>query len=379
MMKKQNKIYLTIGIVAVVLIAAIVMFSSPKGEDTIKIGVIAPLSGGPALWGQGSVNMIQLAAEEINSQSGIDGKNIELIIEDGKCNPNDAITAAQKLINVDNVKYILGGHCSPETTAIVPVVDKAKVFLLAGVTSTDYGVSGSKYAFRTSPPTIDQAEIVADVAYNKYNYKKIALITEEAAYAKSFSEDVKKSFAGEIIEELNYVPGEKDFKTGLAKIKDKNPDAIWISPQDPAEAVIILNQMKELDMLDIPLFGNTIFVSSNVATTSGGLLPESAFTITLFTDPNSPKSKEVQGKYQAKYGSTVPYNLYYISAAYDATNMLSDAIGKCGEDVDCVQEFFLGIDNYQGVAGDFTFKENGDPIFDSWKEMKIVDGKTILE
>jgi branched-chain amino acid transport system substrate-binding protein len=378
---KQNKITLglaLVGIVLALLIVGVYMNGFAIQEGEIKIGVIAPLTGGPSLWGQGSLNMIKIATEEINANGGINGKEIRLVVEDGKCNAQQAVSSVNKLINVDGVEFVIGGHCSPETAAIVPIVDDKKVFLIAGVTSSDEAVSGSKYAFRTSPATLEQAKILSETAYNKYEYRKIALITEEAAYAKSFSKDIKKTFDGKIGYELNYVPGEKDFRAGLIQIKNENPDAIWISPQDPNEAVMILQQMKELDMLDIPLFGNTIFVSGNVYQKSGGLLPENAFTITLFADPNTLESKELQAKYKVRYGKDVPYNLYYVSAAYDATYMLKKSLELCGENVECVQKNFDNLVNYVGVAGKFTFKENGDPVFDSWKEMKIVQGKTVL-
>ncbi|MDD5163164.1 MAG: ABC transporter substrate-binding protein [Candidatus ainarchaeum sp.] len=372
---------LKIAIFALLIFLIIFLFgcTQPENSQKIKIGFIGPLSGGPALWGQGSLNMINLAVGEINSQGGINGKTLELIAEDGKCSSEGAVSAAQKLIDIDGVKFIFGGHCSPETVAIVPIIDKAKVFLLAGVTSTDDAVSGSKYAFRTSPPTLDQAKITSETAYYKYVYKNIALITEEASYSKSFSEDIKKTFQGTIVEEFSYNPGEIDFKSGLLKIKEKNPDAIWISPQDPNEAVLLLKQMKELDLLNIPLFGNTVFVSKQVYEQSEKLLPETAFAITLFADPSAPNLLEVQQKYKEKYGADVPYNLYYVSAAYDGVYMLKNALMQCGEDVDCVQKYFENIKDYQGVAGTFTFKQNGDPIFNSWKEMKIKDGTTILD
>jgi branched-chain amino acid transport system substrate-binding protein len=260
----------------------------------------------------------------------------------------------------------------------VPVIDEANVFLLAGVTSADDAVSGSRYAFRTSPSTLEHAQIVANIAYNKYGYAKIAMITEEAAYPKSFSEDLKKAFAGTIVEEFNYAPGETDFRSGLLKIKEKKPDAIWVSPQDPNASVFLLKQMKELDMLEIPLFGNTVFVNETVYSESGGLLPETAFTVTLFADTTTPEAIELQNKYKAEYGSDVPYNFYYVASAYDGAYMLKNALEQCNENVDCVQNYFANISGYNGISGLFAFKENGDPIFDNWKELRIKDGKPII-
>jgi branched-chain amino acid transport system substrate-binding protein len=363
----------------VIFLVALTIILPNQNNDTIKIGVIAPLTGGPAVWGQGSVNMIKIASEEINSIGGINGKMIQLIIEDGKCDSQTAVAAAQKLIQVDGVKFILGGHCSPETVAIVPIIDKAKVFLLAGVTSSDNAVSGSKFAFRTSPATLEQAKITAEIAFNKYNYKKIALVTEEAAFAKSFSEDLKKSFAGTIVDELNYAPGTTEFKSGLLKIKQAKPDAIMVSPQDPSKAMLLLKQMNELDMLDIPLFGNTVFVSTVVFDGSEKLLPANAFTVMLFADPNSAKSLALQKKYKEEFSKDIPYNLYYISAVFDGAKMLFEAIKKCNKNTECVANYFANIKGFDGAAGKFSFLPNGDPVFDSWKEMRIQNGRTALE
>ncbi len=354
--------------------------TSSAQQETINIGFIGPLSGGPALWGQGSLNMIQLAVKDINSQGGINGKQLNIIAEDGKCTATQAVAAAHKLIDVDRVKFILGGHCSPETVATVPIINESKVFLLAGVTSTDEAVSASKYAFRTSPPTLEQAKIVAHAAYNKYGYRRIALLTENAAYPKSYTADLKKEFTGTIVADITYQPLQQDFRTELSIIKESKPDAIWIAPQDPNEAVLILQQLKELGMQDIALFGSTVLIDKSVALQSGNLLPSTAWTVTLFADPQNPKSKEVQDKYRAAYNSEVLYNLYYVSAAYDATIMLSNALKECpSENVDCVQQYFADIEEYEGVAGSFTFKENGDPVFDSWKEMSIVNNAAVLE
>ena len=361
-----------------ILVAAILLAGCvEQPEEAIKIGVIAPLSGGPALWGQGALNMIELAVEEINGQGGVNGKRLVIIPEDGKCQPQPAVTAAQKLIQIDGVKFILGGHCSPETTAIVPIVDESKVFLLAGVTSADDAVSGSRYAFRTSPPTIEQAGIISDVALNKYGFQRIAMITEEASYPKSISEDIKKTFEGEIVEEFTYTPGEKDFRSGLLKIKEKEPDAIWVSPQDPNPAVIILQQMKELGMLETPLFGNTVFINEKVSEQSEGLLPETAFTINLFADPNTAEAIELKKKYREKFGSDIPYHFYYIASAYDGTYILKNALEECGEDVECVRQYFEDLQDYKGVSGNFTFKEKGDPVFDTWEELRIENGKSV--
>ena len=90
MMKKQNKIYLGIGIVAIILIAAVVMFSGPKGEDTIKIGALYPLTGGLSEYGEAAQRSTELAVEKINQNGGINGKTLEVNYQDHECNSQTA-------------------------------------------------------------------------------------------------------------------------------------------------------------------------------------------------------------------------------------------------------------------------------------------------
>ncbi|HLC33092.1 MAG TPA: ABC transporter substrate-binding protein, partial [Candidatus Nanoarchaeia archaeon] len=148
----------TIGLILVCLLAAC------GTTETVKIGFIGPLTGTGALYGTSELNAAQLALDDINAQGGINGKKVELIVEDGKCEGAASATAAQKLIQVDNVKYILGGHCSTESLSIVPITEANKVFLMAGATGTDKFTKAGKYAFRTFPSATTLYGKLAEVA-----------------------------------------------------------------------------------------------------------------------------------------------------------------------------------------------------------------------
>ncbi len=348
-----------------------------KETNSIKIGFIGPLSGGPALWGMGARNLVELAVSEINEAGGINGKLIEVIYEDGKCSPKEAVGASNKLINSDGIKFIIGGHCSPETAAIVPIIDQSNVFLLAGITSADNAVSGSDYAFRTSPPTIESTDIMAEIAIK--DYSTISLITEQAAYSKSYSDDLVISFekvGGKVLSHIEHAPGQTDFRTELLKIKDQNPDAIFISPQDPKTSVNVLKQMKELG-IDKPVFANTIMVVPEVYELSDHGFDERTFSITPYADKKTKEAVELNEKYKERYETDIPYNFFYVASAYDSVYMLAEGLKKCGEDPNCVKEYFKTI-NYSGVTGNYRFKENGDPYFNSWAEMRVIDSEQVL-
>ena len=112
-----------------------------KTEEFIKIGYIGPLTGDVAYIGEGVGNTVQLAVEEVNAAGGINGKKIKLILEDGKCNNKDAANAANKLVYVDKVGFIIGGGCSSETLGAAPIVENSKtgkLFVITGRAKNEY-------------------------------------------------------------------------------------------------------------------------------------------------------------------------------------------------------------------------------------------------
>jgi branched-chain amino acid transport system substrate-binding protein len=345
-------------------------------EQDIKIGFIAPLTGGPSLWGQGALEMTMLAVEEINAEGGVNGKRLVIIPEDGKCQPQPAATAAQKLIHADKARFILGGHCSPETATIAPILEENQVFGIAGVSTATGIVSDYSYAFRTSPPNMAQARLIAKVALEKYGLERIAVLTAQTAFTKSISNDFITAFealGGEIVTVEEYTwPETTDFRTNLIKIKNQNPDAIFVSSMGD-EGVQIVRQIKELG-IDIPLTGNTVFVHKK---TLG--LPETAFTVSPYTDSTTEKASELISKYKARFGKDVPYNLFFVGSAYDATYMLKDALEQCGEDTTCVRDYFFAIKDWEGAAATYSFNEKGDSVLSNWREFRIEDRQEVFE
>ena len=117
-----------LGIIVLVIIGgSIWKNSSSSSGDTIKIGYVSPLTGDAATYGEPMYKAAQLAVDEINNNGGIDGKNIELIPEDSKCVGKDALSAVQKLISIDKVKFISGFTCAEDVLTSASVIEKNKV------------------------------------------------------------------------------------------------------------------------------------------------------------------------------------------------------------------------------------------------------------
>ena len=170
-MKKQNKIYLAIGIAAVVLIAAISMFSMPKGEGTIKIGVSLPLSGNLAIIGEPMKAAIDLAVEDANLKT--DKYNYEVIYEDDQFSPSKALSAVQKLINVDKVDFLITAG-SPVGMAVGPIAEENELIHF-GIASADVAGIGSFNFNHWTPPKKQADKMVEEL--EKLNIEEVALIS----------------------------------------------------------------------------------------------------------------------------------------------------------------------------------------------------------
>lgn len=380
-MSKRSAI---IGVAFTALVIAIIVFASvqARAPKKITIGFIGPLTGNPSVWGVGSRNMVALAAEDINAKGGIDGKQVEVIYEDGKCAAPSAVSAFQHL-HAEGVKFILGGHCSPETVGIAPLTKDGDAFLLAGLTAADGAVSTSDYAYRTSPDTIEMTRVMAP--FVQARFKKIATLTEQTPFAKSFTTDLEsaaKKLGVEVVAHEEFPANAVDLSSVVLRLKNSGADAIMISPQSPITGTAAMISIKGLG-ITLPVFGNTLFVSQEVFDKSGkpaNML--GAFSIGPYANPQAAGAAELISKYKSRFNADVPYNLYYVGASYDATMMLSAAITKCGAaaaTTQCVADYFKTAE-YNGAVGHYQFKENGDIQNVTWAKVSISqEGKLAVE
>jgi len=151
-MAMSRGVLIGLAAIVVILVAAAVFFLTmqPKEAGTVKIGLIAPLTGSLAEHGLDMKQAALLAVEEINSKGGILGKKVELVIEDTACKADLATAAVQKMITQDNVYAIVGEYCSTVTLAVQPTIMENKKLLLVPVSvATKITEQGYKYTFRS--------------------------------------------------------------------------------------------------------------------------------------------------------------------------------------------------------------------------------------
>ncbi len=372
-----------LAISMLVLLAACAPQARPeeKAAQVMKWGFISPLTGTATLYGQPALNAVQIAAEEINAAGGINGKRLEFVAEDGKCDGAAAVTAATKLIDVDKVKIIIGGHCSTESMAILPVTQAKGVFQFAGDTSSPAFTGKGKYALRITPSAAYYAGAQAEVAFKK-GIKKVAVFNEQRDFPQGVVNSFTKRFkelGGEIISTNSFAPGTTDFRTDLLKIKDTNPDVVLFSAQGPDTTSLFFKQLKELG-ITLSVMGDPVTISKGAWAKSEGAMPSTAWAVTPHAVPDTNEiSKHFAEVYLQKYGELPAIDFALVAENYDAIKLLAEVVAVCGEDdKDCIREKLIATKNRKGAVGIFSFGEDGDAVY-NLAVVHIVDGKPAFE
>lgn len=371
----MKKIVWTVIIVALVLVIgqfALGKSGKNSSSDMIKIGVMIPMSGNAASFGESASAGFQLAAEEINAKGGIKGKKIQYIIEDSKCNPKDALTAVQKLVNVDGVKFVAGAVCSSEVLAAIPVTEEAKVVFMGQGSSPDITGKG-KYFLRTFPSDLLSADAMAQKLVK--DYKNISIISEKTDYALALDRVFKEKLASlgsKVVASEQYTSDTTDFRSNIAKIKQANPDVIFVNAQSGPTAARIAKQVREAGikakLAAVYLSGDDFVASSNA--TEG----------TLIVDFPTLNASNTQARAfldsQAKKGLKVSYP-FIAAQAYDQVYLLAQAMVTVGEDNKKINDYLHNLNDYSGVIGKFRFDNNGDVQGIGLSYKTIKDGKLV--
>jgi len=338
---------------------------SDKKTGDLKIGFLGPLTGEAAPLGGPFQQAQEIAVEEINAAGGVKGRKIKMIYEDGGCNAQAATNSIQKLVNVDNVNVVIGGLCSGETLAAAPVAEANKVILFSpGSGSPDITTAGD-YIFRNFPSDATSGSKVAKAAYDN-GHTKVAILSEMNDYSQALKGVFEKTYeglGGEVVVDETFMSEATDFRTQLTKIKDANPDGIYLASSALAQYSLALKQMGEFEF-DMQIYTNEFAATEDILKDRANEVEGAIYAEPAFDDSN-PIAQALFDKIKAKSGelSGALPPVYY-ATAYDAVYVIKEAVTECGEDTDCVKTFLYGLDGREGAAGSLTIDENGDPAFE---------------
>lgn len=324
-----------------------------SNSDTIKIGVILPLTGDAAAWGIPPKNGAELAAEEINNAGGINGRKIKLIVEDAACDPNKGVAAMNKLITIDKPVAVVGAVCSSVTLAIAPIAERNKTVLISPASTNPQITNAGDYIFRVIPSDELRGKVFAEHIYNKEGLRKAAVIYINNDGGKGNVQTFEKYFTqmgGEILTSQSYAPDAKGVKTQLLKIKEAKPEFILAISQIQ-DAVIVLKNAKEMN-LNLPFYFQTEALEDPKVQELAGDAAKGATYIT-FAKEDSPAIEEFNNSYKEKYGKEPEL---FAAEAYDAVMLIEGAL-KTGEDI---KSYLNDVKGFSGASGNISFDENGD-------------------
>lgn len=360
-------------IIVVVAIAAIALYGGGK-DTTIKIGTILPLTGDASSYGESESRAIQIAVEEINKSGGVNGKTLELVNEDGKCDAQAAGTAAQKLVSIDQVKVIVGGACSGETLAAAALTEPAKVILISPSASSPKVTTAGDFVFRTYPSDALAGKIAATYAVNTLKAKKAAVISELTDYAQGLREVYKTTFTGlggTVVADETYTTGETDFRTQVLKVKSAKPDVVYVVVQSPTPGIAIFKQLRE-NKVNIAYTTAEVLLDRQVVKDNKDVL-EGVIGVEPAVDwENNAKAKVFRDAHRAKFAGADPGT--FAANAYDAVYLIAEAIKANGLDPSKIRDFLYAVKDWPGTVGPLTIDANGDPVMGE-NVRKIMNGE----
>lgn len=332
-------------------------------DGTIKLGLVAPMSGPNARYGAFSMRGAELAVKEINDAGGIDGLQIELYSADSQGTPVEGVSATRRLIDEDEVDYVIGDVSSSVTLAMQPVAEDAGVLLLNAASSNPKitygaGVGGFKWTYRNYPTDENRAFVVARYAAEQRGFTKFAVLSVDSDYGRSAIEFTKKylpELKGEILSEDYYKEGEVDFRSVLAKIRDTGAQAIimyGLADTTP----IVARQMVELGLAGkVTLVGNGEFNTEKTIKSAPTALEGAVEAAAWLPAWDSPESKAFVEKFTTTYDEA-PNNHAYVH--WDTVHLLAQAIQQAGSpDREKVREALSKI-KYKSPVGEVTFDDH---------------------
>lgn len=312
--------------------------------EPYKIGVTYPLSGPQGAWGQLLVPAMEIAVQHVNQSGGVKGRPLALVIEDTKGNPEGAISAMRKVVQVDRVAAILTIFTNV-VSAQMPLAEQLKVPLLSPVESPGL-VAKSQWTFAHSPP-LDRKLPLIVARWKRDNVKRLFAFYPNTPIAKPSSAAVTAAIEklGIQYEEVLFKLGDTDFRGLITRAKSFNPDVIFINGHGTLDEAVIMKQIRELGMAT-QVYNGTGIMTSKSFREAVGKAAEGMIYASLKYDVVA--AKKLMDAYRAKLGFDPDFAGLEV---YDMVFMIAQAIGKYGYNGDGIRRGLTEIKDFRSIGG----------------------------
>ncbi|MGD8210184.1 MAG: ABC transporter substrate-binding protein [Desulfobacterales bacterium] len=343
--------------------------ASAIGADTIKIGLMAPLTGPAAADGASVHNSVKLAVERINNEGGILGKKVELIAYDDRADGKEAVAVARKLIQQDQVVGVVAGSYSTPSRASAPIFQDEEVPLVAAYAVHPDITKAGDFCFRNGFLGMVEGKSAGYVAVEMLKAKRIALLTSDNDFGRTlavgFESYISDRTKGvEIVYAQTYPMKEKDFKPYLSKIKELAPDLIFASGYYFQTAPII-KQAREMG-IETQILGEEGADSPKTLEIAGKSAEGFIIVTNLNRDDPRPEVQAFLKEYEARY--EIQPDMVGASA-YDAFMIICEAIKRANStEGKAIRDAIAATKNYNALTGQIKgFNEIGEVV----KEVQV--------
>lgn len=350
---------------ALSIVAAAALMSTMAMAKEIKIGVVLPLTGPIAAFGQTSKGGLDVAYEQNNKLKN--GDTVKLIILDDRGDKAEAATAVKRLINKDGVIVILGEVASSISMAMAPIADKAKTPMITHASTNPRVTKGKKYVTRACFIDPFQGAVMAKYAIDSGMKTAVVVTDAKQDYSVGLSKAFKKAYeaaGGKIVKTVLLSSGDKDFNAQVSTIKQAKPEIIAFTGYY-AEAGLMVKQARAMGV-EIPFIGAD-GVGFPELVSIGGKASEGFMYTDHFNEAaaSTPEAKAYVDAFHAKYNKPADSMGALAADGYGmilaAMNACIDA-GKGADNKECVNTNLRGTKGYKGITGEITINEGGDAV-----------------
>lgn len=358
---KQKRALLVAGILLVVGVLAAILVVRSRGPETIRIGVLVPLTGGAASYGENARRGAELALKEFSARHP--ELRIELRVEDSRGEAAVGNRAATKLMDLDHVVAIMGDVTSGVTMAIAPQANERRVAVVSPGASSPNITDAGEYIFRTWPSDVFEADAMVRHIGSR-GITKLAILRINNEYGAAMETAIRAKLRSlstpvTIVAAETFEQGAREMRTQVLHIKEAGPDGIYFIGF-PEAAVVFARAYSEAG-LHVALFATSAFEDPQVPRDSGGALDG-----TVYTKPQSasPRLDAFRTAYRAAYGQDPGV---VSDTAYDATMLILEAIAATASSNrpvtgEAIHDYLLHVRDYTGASGVLSFDANGDVL-----------------
>jgi branched-chain amino acid transport system substrate-binding protein len=369
------------------------------GEDSIRVGILVPLSGGGGAYGPGMVNAAQKAAEIINNQAGgvLEGKKLELFVADSESNATAGVAAARKLLDVSSVKAVAGCWSSSVAMAVKPLTIEKGVPLLVSGTGDEVTQGDNKGLVWRFQATGSGWGRAFAKAVSRFGAKKASILVLQAPFTLSMVEPFKEDFTaagGTVLDTVFYNPNQTSYRAEVERIFGRNPDVVYMPSYLPDLSSVVREVYRSG-------FTSTIFANSSAADAEGAFVKNVGREVAegIHHVQSIPAVDSQSYKYFARVAGVPEGHIaIFPSNMWDEISVLALAIESsqstdpkifAGHIIKVVNGPGVGVDNvvdglkalregktikYNGAGAEFTFAPNGDELNRFYGHFVIKDG-----